>query len=157
MCFFPAMLQSISISQQGVITCICFSSFCDCHAGNAQIAWLWWPRGCVHESQRTVTIEETVLGRLTPQGTTQTFWVKETTLLVLELQPEGKASSSAHIYRPTEEISKNIGQWNAIFVLSLPHHSSPVSPKKELIYSWSHKISVSKFKDWHHFKLLFYI
>lgn len=44
------------------------------------ITWVWWPGGCVYESHRTVTIEETILGRALPR-----LSVKEASLLVLEL------------------------------------------------------------------------
>lgn len=96
------------------------------------IAWLWWPGGCAHESHRIVTIEETPLGRLLPQGTTQPF-CESPLCLSQSFSLRGRLELQ-HTFIRSQRIQASKCH---LCALSLPHHSSSVSPKKEPLYSWS--------------------
>ena len=91
--------------------------------------------GCVPGYHRTVTIGETVLGRLPPPGHCTEDWhtpslsVEEVYLLVLL---GGRLQVCTHL-EDTEVLSGNIGQERQLCALPLPHYSSPVSPRKELV------------------------
>lgn len=92
---------------------------------------------CIPGSHRTVAIEGIVFGRLpTPgycpdgrQRHNPSFSVKEATLLILELQTEGKASGLAHIYWPMKLLSRNIGCGHHLGTLPLPCSRSLLSPR----------------------------
>lgn len=94
---------------------------------------------CVPGSIRTITIKETVLDRLPPKGLlddwlkhTSSLSVKEDYLFVLELQPEGQDSGSAHTLGP---FLREYKLMDAIFVLSLCH--TGFSQKSAYLHIWN--------------------
>lgn len=89
-----ALLHSSSISWRGAFTHVWCPIFLWLEPmGYSLAAWLWGPgQACVPGSHRTVTIGDTVLGRLPPEGHCPysrlkhmpSLSVKETSMLILE-------------------------------------------------------------------------
>lgn len=84
----------------------------------------------------TVTMRDTVFGRLLPLGHctdsrlrhNPRLSVRETSLLVLELWPKGQVSGLAHISWPVELLTRNIGCGRHLSALPLPYSSWPAAP-----------------------------
>lgn len=105
-CHLCTLFCDTSISKRGVFIDVWCPSFCSCSPGDTLDLLALEARGaCISGSHRTITISETVFGRLLPPGpctesrlkNTRAVSVKETHLLGLEQLPKGQASGLTHI------------------------------------------------------------
>lgn len=145
LCSPSAMFHSASISWRGAFTHVSCPGFyipgapvfATIAEGHPLSAWLWRIVG-VHPG--TVTLGETVLGSLPPQGHcidsrlkhNSHLSGKEAYLHAQKLWLEGQASSLAYSSRLVE-YSGNRGWWMSHWAPPLPCYSLMVSPRKELI------------------------
>lgn len=115
-CSPSAGLQSTCMSQRRALTHVGHPGLCGVPLDHLALAA---SGACVPGSQGTVTIGKTVLARPPPAPralcslqteTRPSLSVKEASLPVLELLPEGRASGPAHIQVPAETLTGNVGQ-----------------------------------------------
>ena len=109
------------------------------------IAWLWSPWACVSGSHGTVTIKDSILGRLPPPGHCTDSWLKhilslsekEACLHIQKLWPVGQASGLVLLQGTMERVSGNGGQWTqSLFSLSASLQLTRIFQKGAYTLRW---------------------